>query len=80
MEFKHNSTITALPNGMVQEKSFDPNKVTVVGGDIIKYPSGSSLKVESASKVIFEWRGHLFISKEFLDLGLYILVGIQSAP
>ena len=60
MEFKHNSTITALPNGMVQEKSFDPNKVTVVGGDIIKYPSGSSLKVESASKVIFEWRGHLF--------------------
>jgi hypothetical protein len=60
MEFKHNSTITALPNGMVQEKSFGPNEVTVVGGNIIKYPSGSSLKVESATKMIFEWRGHLF--------------------
>ena len=60
MEFKHNSTITALPNGMVQEKSFGPNEVTVVGGNIIKYPSGSSLNVESATKMIFEWRGHLF--------------------
>lgn len=60
IQYTHDLIITKLPNGAVQEKPLDLNKVTV-SGNILKFPSGSSYEMKSADKAIFKWQNLTFL-------------------